>query len=61
MFLSVKLKNNEHSKDSTYKNRINSLDFRQVAILLTDLETFNVPIDKAIQEYKKLKAREFPW
>lgn len=45
-----------------YKNNINCEDFRQIALVLVDLDSQGLNIDKAIQEFKRLKEKgEFPW
>lgn len=44
-----------------YKNDVDGEDFRQVALILLDLEREGVPIEKAIKEYKRIKSGEFPW
>lgn len=45
-----------------YKNEINGEDFKQIAVVFLDLDSYGLKIDKAIQEYKKLKGGgEFPF
>jgi hypothetical protein len=41
-----------------YANEINSDDFNQIALVLNDLKTYNLPIDKAI---KKLALKKSDW
>lgn len=59
-FLIVKIKEEKDSKGIAYKNELNLADFRQVALLLTDLESFGGNVEKAMVEFKKNKET-FPW
>jgi hypothetical protein len=55
--LSLKLKQEHSFRGScTYKNEINGSNFKEVARVLKDLKEFNLPIDKAIKEYRKTKS-----
>jgi len=55
-FLKVSLKSELHKPNSTkYENQINAENFKEVAIVLSDLSNYGVPIEKAIKEYKKEK------
>ena len=51
----------ENSRTLKYKNKVNAEDFKQVALILFDLSNNGISMDKAIEEYKKLKGSEFPW
>jgi len=60
--LVVKLKKGKGQGCFMYKNEINAEDFRQIAIILSDLENNGLNIEKAVQEFKKKKEKgEFPW
>jgi hypothetical protein len=39
---------------------VNMHDYKHVALFLEDLKTWNVPIDKAIEEYKKKNKERDP-
>jgi len=60
MELSVKIKE-KRSKEFEYKNKINLLDFKQLALILTDIETYGGNVVKAFEEFSKRKGKEFPW
>lgn len=40
-----------------YKNDVNGEDFRQVALILLDLESQGIPMNKAILEFRRLKEK----
>jgi len=44
-----------------YKNELLLEDFKIMAILFQDLETYGANIEKIYQEYKKKKQQEFPF
>lgn len=51
-------------KDSNlliYKNIINSEDYKIVAIILSDLQSNGVNIEKAYKEFSKQNEKKFPW
>jgi hypothetical protein len=55
--LSLKLKGDNSFRGScTYKNEVNASNFKEVARVLKDLKDFDLPIDKAIKEYRKAKS-----
>lgn len=37
--------------NTSYKNKINGENFKEVALVLSDLNNFGVPVDKAIKEF----------
>jgi hypothetical protein len=51
--LSVKVKRDKANTQAIYVNKISAEDYKKIAILLKDLKNLNVPIDKAIKEFKK--------
>ncbi len=46
---------------TSYKNEINLLDWKQLALLLSDLELNGAKIDKAYTEYRKNKRETWPF
>ena len=57
--LSVKIREKGYKGPLTeYKNKIILNDFRQLALILLDLETHGGNIEKAFLEYRKLKDKE---
>ena len=44
-----------------YKNEISLEDFKIMAILFNDLESYGANIEKIYQEYKKKKQNQFPF
>jgi len=39
-----------------YNHEINASNYKELAQILKDLRTFNIPIDKAIKEFKLSKS-----
>ena len=59
--LTVKIKSgNTKVKNCEFKNKVNLKDYKQMAILLNDLESFGAKINEAYDEFKKGSAK-FPW
>jgi hypothetical protein len=52
--LKVKLRGNNPGNDR-YVNEINGENYREIALILADLKNLNLPIDKAIKEFKSPK------
>lgn len=50
------------SRTLEYKNEVNAEDFRQIALILLDLDSNGLKIDKALQEFRKIRDKgEFPF
>ena len=49
------------SRDSEYTNKVNAEDHKQIALVLLDWKSLNIPIEKAIKEYKLLKKSDFDY
>ena len=49
--LKIKLRGNTPGNDR-YVNEINGENFKEIALVLKDLKHLNLPIDKAIKEFK---------
>jgi len=59
--LAIKIKSgNFKGQEPEFKTKYNLSDFKQVAILLRDLESHGAKIDKAVKEFKKGDSK-FPW
>lgn len=60
--LAVKIKTEKGTGGTCqFKTQINSEDFKQVACLLRDLETYGINIEGAMKEFKKNRGALFPW
>lgn len=59
--LRVKIRQSERGSSAEYKNEVRFEDFKQLAIFLVDLESYGGNIEKAFQEYLKLRQEKFPW
>jgi hypothetical protein len=59
----VKIRNKKFKGQGSYeyKNEIPLEDFKVMAILFADLETYGANIEKIYQEFKKRKGQEFPF
>ena len=44
-----------------YKNEIIFCDYKRLALFFFDLNTYGANIEKAFEEYKRLKQDQFPW
>lgn len=42
-----------------YENEVNAENFKEVALILLDLSNYNIPIDKAIKEYLRMKKTDW--
>lgn len=59
--LIVRLKES-NSRTLEYKNEVNAEDFKQIALILLDLDSNGLRIDKAIQEFRKIRDKgDFPF
>lgn len=59
--LSVKIKSGmKNCNHCEFKNKLNLGDYKQMAILLNDLERHGAKINKAYDEFKKGNTK-FPW
>ncbi len=58
MKLKVVIKADTHKKGNSaiYANEVNGSNFKEVALILTDLKNFNLPIEKAIKEFNLSKS-----
>jgi len=56
--LSVSLKSNNKSVvgRKSYKTEVNAENYKEISLVLTDLENNGLPIDKAIKEFKNKKS-----
>ena len=44
-----------------YKNEITLEDYKKLALILIDLDSFDANIEKAFREFKRLKEEGFPF
>lgn len=58
MKLKVVVKSDNHRKgeQAMYANEINGRNFKDVSLVLNDLNNFGVPIEKALKEFKIKKS-----
>jgi len=56
--LSVSLKSNNKNVvgRKSYKTEVNAENYKEISLVLTDLENNGLPIDKAIKEFKNKKS-----
>ena len=55
--LKVSIKSdNSNVGNKQYQNKINANNFKEISLVLTDLENLGLPISKAISDYKMEKS-----
>lgn len=61
VLIKIKLKGSKGAGCYVYKNQIILEDYRQVACLLLDLETYGGQMKKAIEEFFKKREEGWPF
>ena len=61
MILSVKVKASKRAENLLYKNKIDTGDYKLVAIVLKDLERMGIDIKKATKLMDREEMKNFPW
>jgi len=59
--LVVRLKGRERGSNTEFKRKINFDDWRQLAYLFMDFSTHGAKVEKAFNEFLRLKDERFPW
>lgn len=57
----IKEKGSRGSGCFEYKNEVNFDDFKKLALVLVDLDSYGGNIEKAFREFKRMKEEGFPW
>jgi hypothetical protein len=52
----LKTDNEGQPGSKTYGNEVNGKNYKDIALVLKDLKNLDLPIDKAIKEFKKSKS-----
>ena len=58
MKLKVRIKEDirSESKQKVYDTEVNALNYKELALIFTDLKNFGLPIEKAIKEFNLSKS-----
>lgn len=57
----IKEKGAKGMESYDYKNEIDFCDYKKLALFFFDLDVHGAKVDKAFDEYKRLKQEQFPW
>jgi hypothetical protein len=57
----IKEKGTKGMESYNYKNDIALNDYKKLALLFLDLNNYGASVEKAFEEYKRLKQESFPW
>ena len=52
----IKLDNHQRGSAAVYATEINANNYKELALILNDLKSFNLPIEKAIKEFNLSKS-----